>query len=114
MYLPGSSLKVVWEPRHLLSAHLSSVFMYYLCLLFGVSKNDQTDFWSIEASEVLLFRLISFVESAREGVFVLTTASLGVIADGFGVFLPMPDISDGWITNLYFFLVTKRTGLTLL
>lgn len=66
--------------------------------------------WRIEITELLVFALVSLVAAARDGVFILNTADLRIVADGLGVLVQIPDRPSRWIDDLGFFPIVFKKG----
>lgn len=80
-----------------------SVLDYFSGLLLRSSQDDKAPFWRTVTRKDVVFALISFVEPACKGVFMLKIADLWIFDKGLGVLVPMSIRLARSINDLGFF-----------
>lgn len=83
----------------------SSVFAYYSGVMLGGSDSDRANVWWVAITEFFVFALIPFIAGACYGVLMSRMADRRIVADGYGVLVPVPDSLAHWFDDLGSFSV---------
>lgn len=75
------------------------------------SEANEAHVWQTLITEFLVFGLVSFNSAARHGVLISNTADSPIVADDWGVSVPIPDRLPCLITDLSFLPSTCKTYL---
>lgn len=110
LYVPAYDCCEAWDPICLFLGSSPSVSTYYSGLLLLGTKAEKADLWRITITELQVFVLIWFIAAAREGIFRLKKAGLGIVAEGLGLLIPMPDRLARYITDFGFFGIIYKMG----